>query len=61
MYVKPNPSFNSIRGGSLMNVPSDCGNPEKPHAYDPTCLCDGCNEKYHTRMSSDLYRMTGGL
>jgi hypothetical protein len=36
-YTKPNPAWNSYRGG-LVNVPPNCGDPSKPHAYDPTCL-----------------------
>lgn len=36
-YTKPNPAWNSYRG-LLVNIPPDCGDPSKPHAYDPTCL-----------------------
>lgn len=36
-YTKPNPAWNSYRGG-LVNVPPNCGDPAKQHTYDPTCL-----------------------
>ena len=44
MYAKPNPSFNSYRAGGMTNVPPDNGNPERPHAFDRTCLCETCLE-----------------
>ena len=46
MYAKPNPHFNSYRG-VLTNVPPDNGNPDKPHAYDRTCLCESCRSFLH--------------
>lgn len=45
VYAKPNPHYNSIRCGLLTNIPPDNGNPDKPHTYDKTCLCDDCNEE----------------
>lgn len=40
-YAKPNPHYNSYRG-VLVNRPPDNGNPDLPHAYDRTCLCESC-------------------
>lgn len=51
-YARPNPAYNSRRGGLLtsrrsgsderVNLPPDNQNPEKAHVYDHTCLCETC-------------------
>lgn len=41
-YAAPNPAFNSRREGLLVNQAPECGDPSKPHDWDPTCLCGVC-------------------